>query len=66
VWDLVDVMITDNPDILKSKPNNKLSVIVDKHYNEDINQSGIRVKTIKEVDLRVLDGLHETLIKGVN
>jgi hypothetical protein len=39
-------------------------VIVDKEYNNKMIQSGIRVKTIKEVDVRVLDNLEETLKKG--
>jgi hypothetical protein len=34
--------------------------------NNKITQSGIRVKTIKEVDVRVLDNLEETLKKGFN
>jgi len=66
VWDYVDVMITDHPKILNTKPKDKLSVIVDKEYNNKIIQSGIRVKTIKEVDVRVLDNLEETLKKGFN
>ena len=63
VWDYVDVMITDHPKILKTKPKHgKLSVVVDKPYNQKISQSGIRVKTIKEVDIRFLESLESTLI----
>jgi len=61
VWDYVDVMITDHPKILNLKPKNKLSVVIDKPYNESINQSGIRIKTIKEIDERVLDNLESAL-----
>ena len=64
VWDLVDIMVTDHPKILESKPNNKLSLVIDKPYNENINQSGIRVKTIKEIDSRVLDGLSSSILMG--
>jgi hypothetical protein len=61
VWDYVDVMITDHPKILNLKPKNKLSVVIDKPYNESINQSGVRIKTIKEIDERVLDNLESAL-----
>lgn len=62
VWDNVDVMITDHPNILTLKPTNKMSIIIDKEYNKEVNQSGIRVKTIKEVDTRVLDSLGSSLL----
>jgi hypothetical protein len=62
VWDYVDVMITDHPKILNSKPEQKLSVIIDKEYNQDITkQFGVRIKTIKEIDARMLDGLESAL-----
>lgn len=64
VWDYIDVMVTDHPSILKSKPSNKLSVIVDKIYNEKIIQSGLRIKTIKEIDSRLLDSLQDALNNG--
>lgn len=64
VWDYVDVMVTDHPSILKSKPSNKLSVVVDKIYNEKIIQSGLRIRTIKEIDSRLLDSLQESLNNG--
>lgn len=62
VWDYVDVMITDHPKILNSKNKGKLSVIIDKPYNKDIKHSGIRVKTIKEIDGGILDGLEDALL----
>jgi hypothetical protein len=55
VWDHVDVMITDHPKILNTKPLNKFSVVIDKEYNQKILQSGMRIKTIKEIDARVLN-----------
>ena len=35
-WNHVDVLITDNPKILKSKPKNKISVKVENEFNIDI------------------------------
>lgn len=63
VWDYVDVMITDHPKILNSKTENKLSVIIDKPYNQEIKQTGVRIKTIKELDERVLDNLESSIFK---
>jgi len=61
VWDYVDVMITDHPKILATKPINKLSIVVDKKYNEEIKQSGTRIKTIKEIDEKFLDNFEDAL-----
>lgn len=55
VWDYVDVMITDHPKILNTKPLNKLSIVIDKEYNKKITQSGHRLKTIKEIDKELLE-----------
>lgn len=63
-WDYVDVMITDHPKILNTKPLNKFSIIIDKEYNQKILQSGMRIKTIKEVDPRVLDTFEQLLGGG--
>ena len=62
VWDYVDLMITDHPKILNTKPLNKLSIIIDKEYNQKINQSGTRIKTIKEIDTRLLENLESVLL----
>jgi hypothetical protein len=35
-WDNVDVLITDNPKILKKKPKNKISIKVNNNFNIDI------------------------------
>lgn len=64
VWDYVDVMITDHPKILTTKPINKLSIVVDKKYNEDVKQSGTRIKTIKEIDEKMLDNFEDALQGG--
>lgn len=61
VWDYVDVMITDHPKILATKPTDKLSIVVDKKYNEEVKQSGTRVKTIKEIDEKMLDNFEDAL-----
>lgn len=64
VWDYVDIMITDHPKILNTKPNNKLSLVVDKEYNKKIVQSGHRIKTIKEIDEKMLDNFEYALQGG--
>lgn len=61
VWDYVDVMITDHPKILATKPTDKLSIVVDKKYNEEVKQSGTRIKTIKEIDEKMLDNFEDAL-----
>ena len=61
VWDYVDVMITDHPKILTTKPINKLSIVVDKKYNEEVKLSGTRIKTIKEIDEKMLDNFEDAL-----
>jgi hypothetical protein len=64
-WEDMDVIVSDNPKVLSLKPNNKLSVIIDKDYNKEIKQSGLRIKTIKELDTLVLDSLESALNSGV-
>ena len=59
VWDYIDVMVTDHPSILNTKPLNKLSIVIDKDYNKNFTQLGHRVKTIKEIDKRLLDNLEQ-------
>jgi hypothetical protein len=61
VWDHVDVMVTDHPEILKSKPENKVSIIIDKEFNKDINQKRARIKTIKEIDSTLLKNVERVL-----
>ena len=64
VWDHVDIMITDHPKILNTKPLDKLSIVIDKEYNKKIVQSGHRLKTIKEIDERLLDNFEQALQGG--
>ena len=59
VWDYVDVMVTDHPKIINTKPLEKISIVIDKEYNKKVVQSGHRIKTIKEIDERLLDNLEE-------
>jgi hypothetical protein len=61
VWDYVDVMVTDHPKIINTKPNDKISVIIDKEYNKEFNQNKMRFKTIKEIDSDVLDKVESIL-----
>lgn len=63
VWDYVDVMITDYPKIIDTKPKGKVNIIIDKEYNKDFNQNKMRFKTIKEIDSDVLNGV-ESILNG--
>ena len=63
VWDYVDVMVTDHPKIINTKPLEKISIVIDKEYNKKVVQSGHRIKTIKEIDERLLDNI-EQLYQG--
>lgn len=47
-WEHVDVMITDHPEILKSKPENKKVIKVEKPFNEGIS-SDYTVRSVKEL-----------------
>ena len=46
-WDGVDVLITANPKVLESKPENKVSVKIRASYNES-NSSDFTLDTILE------------------
>ena len=50
-WDEVDILITDNPKILKKKPKNKISIKVKNEFNLDIKSDFtiINVNNIKEI-----------------
>jgi len=63
VWDYVDVMVTDHPKIIDTKPNGKVSIIIDKDYNKDSNQNKMRFKTIKEIDSNILSEV-ESILNG--
>ena len=47
-WNHVDVMITDHPEILQSKPEGKLTIKVEKTFNENI-PSDYTVRSVKEL-----------------
>lgn len=47
-WDFVDCMITDHPEILTSKPKDKITIKVEKSYNKDI-ESDYSIKSVKEL-----------------
>lgn len=63
VWNHVDVMITDHPSIIKSKPNNKVCVKITKEHNNLLTQSNLNVKTIKEIDQSILNGIELILMR---
>jgi hypothetical protein len=50
-WDEVDILITDNPKILKKKPKNKISIKVKNEFNLDIKSDFtiIDISNIKEI-----------------
>ena len=64
IWDYVDVMVTDHPKIINTKPLEKINIVIDKEYNKKVVQSGHRIKTIKEIDERLLDNI-EQLYQGI-
>lgn len=47
-WKDVDVMITDHPEILSTKPENKITIKVEKPFNSHID-SDYAVRSIKEL-----------------
>ena len=47
-WNYVDIMITDHPEILKSKPENKKVIKIEKPFNEEIS-SDYTVRSVKEL-----------------
>ena len=46
-WQFVDVMITDHPEILNSKPEGKKVIKIEKPFNQDIS-ADYTVKSVKE------------------
>lgn len=47
-WDYVDIMITDHPEILKSKPKNKKVIKIERPFNQEIS-SDYTIKSVKEL-----------------
>ena len=58
-WGYVDVMVTDHPDVIKSKPENKVCVVVNKDFNSDYG-CDYRIDTIKGLN-EVLQGLTKSV-----
>lgn len=54
-WKYVDVMVTDHPDIIKSKPIEKFCIVVDKPFNENVTQSHIRIGGIKDLGDAIIE-----------
>jgi len=48
-WDYVDVMVTDRPEIVKSKPKDKICIKINKNYNNSYS-SDFSLKSIREID----------------
>lgn len=55
-WDYVDVMVTDHPDVINSKPTDKICVMVEKEFNKELSND-YTIKTIKELS-EVLKTIH--------
>lgn len=63
VWDYVDVVFTDHPKIISSKPKDKICVKVDKEFNKLNVQSNIDIKSLKEIDKSFIENLKNILSK---
>ena len=48
-WKYVDMMVTDHPDIINSKPENKTCVVISKPFNQDCPETCIMMDSIKEL-----------------
>ena len=46
-WNEVDIMITDNPNIIKNKPKNKGLISIVNEYNSHI-RNGQKIKSIND------------------
>lgn len=49
IWDYCDVMVTDNPEILESKPAKKVSVKISTEYNQ-YDSSDYEFKSVNDID----------------
>jgi hypothetical protein len=62
VWDYCDIMITANPEVLTSKPENKITIKVKCDYNSDI-KSDYEIEKIKNVlEENILSNITNTKI----
>lgn len=53
VWDNIDIMVTDHPNIINTKPKNKSLIIVNKDYNKNFIDFDYRINSIKELDNQI-------------
>ena len=47
-WDFVDIMVTDHPEVLNSKPEGKKTIKVERPFNQEI-QSDFTIRSVKEL-----------------
>ena len=45
-WHYVDMMVTDHPDVINSRPSDKTCVVIDKDFNQSV-EINPRVDSIK-------------------
>jgi hypothetical protein len=48
-WKYVDLMVTDHPDVISSKPEGKACVVIDKEFNRE-QEGDFRIESIKELN----------------
>lgn len=63
VWSYVNVMVTDHPKIISSKPKDKICVQIEKEFNKLNTQSNINIKSLKEIDKNFIEDLKNILSK---
>jgi hypothetical protein len=63
VWDYVDVMITDHPTIISTKPKEKVCVKIEKEHNKLMIQPNLVIKTIKEIDDSFIKSIQNILVE---
>jgi hypothetical protein len=50
MWDEVDILLTANPELIKSKPDNKLIIKFETNYNKDV-ESELKISTLSDFNL---------------
>ena len=50
MWDEVDIPLTANPELIKSKPDNKLIIKFETNYNKDV-ESELKISTLSDFNL---------------
>jgi hypothetical protein len=61
-WKWVKVMVTDHPDIIKSKPKDAVVIKVLKGFNAEL-ESDFEIENIKELDSKMLNDVFSKLVK---